>query len=524
MAQHFESTRWIPRYLNRVNSDSLVRNSLYLMASTVVTAGLGYIFWVLAAHVFTSHEVGIGSAVISLCSAAALLTYLGSSAILIERLPARELSSAWTTVLVRVCLVTAGVTAVATALAVPVLLASKDYRLFFSTWPPILVAVVGAAAWTLVNLFGAAFIAARRAGRLLSIQTLGSTAKLLFLLPLAAAGAGAMGLVEAWVAGAVLGVGIGAAWLVPRMGLGRRPGLRLHRRATVTPGPRLRQSGRPRHRRALAPPSAGSVRHLLGQHMTSVGGAATPLALPILVVLRLGVTPNAYFYITWMMGSAFFMVSPAVSQAVFAEGVRAHSDLRSVVGKALRVIVIILVPAMVVMIVGGRFILGLFGPAYASAGYGLLILLAISAMPDAVSNIAVAVFRVTQRLAYSTALNLSMFFVTLVSAWVLMPSLGIAGVGVAWLGAQTMGAIACVPAYTQMRDSVILSPLAVAAQFDPGIEQLIYLAKLQSRARRPADLPGAVGHAAYSNTREHGAAPRWDHAGADSSTRRHRAS
>ena len=99
----------------------------------------------------------------------------------------------------------------ATAAAVPVLMASHDYRLFFSTTPPILVAVVGAAAWTLVNLLGAAFIAARRAGRFLSIQTLVSTAKVLFVLPLAAAGAGAMGVVEAWVASAVLGVGVGAA-------------------------------------------------------------------------------------------------------------------------------------------------------------------------------------------------------------------------------------------------------------------------------------------------------------------------
>ena len=41
-------------------------------------------------HLLAS-EVGIGSAVISLCSTAALLTYLGSSAILIERLPATRI-------------------------------------------------------------------------------------------------------------------------------------------------------------------------------------------------------------------------------------------------------------------------------------------------------------------------------------------------------------------------------------------------------------------------------------------------
>ena len=205
----------------------------------------------------------------------------------------------------------------------------------------------------------------------------------------------------------------------------------------------------------------------------------TPLVLPILVVVRLGVTLNAYFYITWMMGAAFFMVSPSVAQAVFAEGVRAGSDLHTVVVKALRMIAVLLIPAMVVMIVGGRFILGLFGASYAAAGYGLLILLAISALPDAVSNVAVVVFRVTQRLAYSTVLNLGILVVTVVAAWVLMPRLGIAGVGVAWLGAQTIGAIASLPVYTQLRKPVILNALMAEAPPHPGIAQLIELAKLQ---------------------------------------------
>jgi O-antigen/teichoic acid export membrane protein len=504
MARLAVPIRWLPRYVRHAKSDSLIRNSLFLMASTVMTAGLGYIFWVLAAHIFTSRQVGLASAVISLCSTAALLTYVGSAAILIERLPANEHSSEWTTILVRVCLVTAGVTSVATAAAVPVLLVSKDYRLFFSTSSAILLVVLGAAAWTLVNLFGSAFIAARRAGRLLSIQTLVSTAKLLFMLPLAAAGAGAIGVVEAWVASAVLGVGVGAAWLIPRMGLGRPPRLRTRRRPAATPDFRLRQSRRPRHRRNFAPPSAGSVLHLLGQHMTSVGGAVTPMILPVLVVLRLGVTLNAYFYITWMMGSAFFMVSPSVAQAVFAEGVRARSDLRRVVAKALRVIAIILAPAMVAMIVGGKLILGLFGAPYAAAGYGLLILLAISALPDAVSNVAVAVCRVTQRLGYSTALNLGMLLLTVVTAWILMPQLGIAGVGVAWLGSQTIGAVASLPAYIQLRNPVILSVLDADTQLDLGIAQLIYLAKRQSFDRRDGHLSETMAPSIRSRTRQRG--------------------
>lgn len=489
MSQQGVSAQRVRGYLRRIRSDSLVRNSLYLMASTVVTGALGYIFWGIAAHEFSSEQVGIGAAVISLCSTAALLTYLGSYAILIERLPAREYSTRWTAILTRVCLMTAGVTAGVAIVAIPALLITPEYRKFFDAPLPIFIAVSGAAAWTLVNLLGAAFIAARRAGRLLCIQAVISTAKVFLILPLAAAGAGAAGLVGAWVASATLGVGVGVAWLVPRMGLGRRPGHVPRRRPPDMADVRPRNNGSPRHRRASDPPSAASVRHLIGQHLTSVGGAVTPLVLPVLVVVRLGATQNAYFYITWMLGLAFFMISPSVATAIFAEGVRAHSDLHNVVVKALRVIALMLAPAIAVMIVGGEFILGLFGPSYSNAGYALLVLLALSSVPDAVSNVAVAIFRVTDRLGYSTVLNLGILVLTLTGAWILMPRLGIVGVGVSWLAVQTLGAIASLPAYVQIRRSVQVSP----AEFiriglaelpaDAGLALLIDLARLQSLER-----------------------------------------
>jgi O-antigen/teichoic acid export membrane protein len=151
--------------------------------------------------------------------------------------------------------------------------------------------------------------------------------------------------------------------------------------------------------------------------------------------------------VTWMMGSSFFMVSPSVATAIFAESVRAKGTLRNEVAKSIKIIAVLLIPAMLVMIAGGRIILGFFGGSYASAGYSLLILLAISAIPDAVSNIATSVWRVTHQLGYAAVLNLGIMVIALTSAWLLMPPLGITGVGFAWLIAQTWGALASVPAY-----------------------------------------------------------------------------
>jgi O-antigen/teichoic acid export membrane protein len=127
--------------------------------------------------------------------------------------------------------------------------------------------------------------------------------------------------------------------------------------------------------------------------------------------------------------------------------VRAGSALRAAIRKAFLVTALLLAPAMVVMVAGGKVILGIFGHTYVAAGYGLLILLAVSAVPDAVSNIAVAVCRATGRLGYSVAINIGILVATLTSAWLLMPRFGLLGVGAGWLGAQLLGAIASVPVY-----------------------------------------------------------------------------
>ena len=422
-------------HVRMARTDSLVRNSLFMMISTVATGLLGYVFWIVAARVFSSADIGTASAVISLCSTVALLVYLGPAAMLIERLHAYERSRAWTSFLVWMCVATAGATALVAAIAIPVVAHSKGYGSFFGPADAAVLAVLGAAAWTVVNMYGSAFISARRADGLLAVQGLVSLLKVLLVVPLCTVGLGAPGIVVAWVVSSLIGVALGACWLLPRLGLGGQR----------SPYP-ARSVGLSLDREVLRS-RASAAGHLMGQHLTSVGGQVTPLLLPILVAVRLGVRPNAYFYITWMIGSVFFMVSPSISNALFAESVRAGSGLRATVGKALRVTSLLLAPAIVVMVTAGKLILGIFGQPYVNAGYGLLILLAVSALPDAVSNIAVAVCRATNRLGYSVAINIGILVTTVTSSWLLMPRLGLLGVGVGWLGAQSLAAIASIPAY-----------------------------------------------------------------------------
>ena len=60
---------------------------------------------------------------------------------------------------------------------------------------------------------------------------------------------------------------------------------------------------------------------------------------------------------------------------------------------------------MAVLLLGGRFILGLFGPDYAQHSYVLLALLAVSEIPDAITNVYISVLRVELRFRAAAVLN-----------------------------------------------------------------------------------------------------------------------
>ena len=70
--------------------------------------------------------------------------------------------------------------------------------------------------------------------------------------------------------------------------------------------------------------AASSLRSMstayIGNYLATLGNVIPFALLPTLVVARLSATDNAYFYVTWLLGGAFFVISSAVSSALFAEG------------------------------------------------------------------------------------------------------------------------------------------------------------------------------------------------------------
>ncbi len=183
------------------------------------------------------------------------------------------------------------------------------------------------------------------------------------------------------------------------------------------------------------------VPSLVGQHLISVAAVLTTFLLPVVVLARTSEADAAYYYAAWMLGGIFFMVSPSVATSLFAEGSADPARIHVSVVRCCRIITISIAPLIVFYLVCGGWLLQLFGPAYEQNGRALLLVLTFSAIPDAVTNVAVAVLRSTNRLGAALRLNTAMLVVCLVLSWLLLPSVGIVAVGIAWIVSRSAGAV-----------------------------------------------------------------------------------
>src|SRR5947209_3556304 len=75
---------------NRLRNDSLLRNSVFIMGSTAATSAIGYLYWIVAAHIYSVHDLGLASAFISAMSLTSIFASMGIGSALVQMLPQRQ--------------------------------------------------------------------------------------------------------------------------------------------------------------------------------------------------------------------------------------------------------------------------------------------------------------------------------------------------------------------------------------------------------------------------------------------------
>ncbi|OZM79955.1 lipopolysaccharide biosynthesis protein [Pseudonocardia sp. MH-G8] len=397
------------------------RDGLALIFSTGLTSGLGLVFWILAARLYDPATVGLNSALLSsmtLLGAAAQLN-LGNA--LLRFVP---VAGGRTRGLVVACY------AVAIAAAA---VAGAVFALGSSWWSPLLHAAFGAShgesqllaffvvstpIWTMFVIQDYVLPAIKRA-TVVPLENLAfSVLKILFLGGAAVLGMRS-GIAVAWVGATALIVLITTVWLARLL---------------------------PRRSSADSATSAFAVRDITSFIRADYAGSvflqAAVFGLPLVVLTRLGAEAAAVYGITWQIAYAFYLVVDGMGQSLVAHVAadpdpdRLETARRSMIGKAM----LLLVPGVLVCAVVAYPVLSLFGPLYADEGGLLLVLLALSAIPNAITWSTVWAARVRRDGRVLFWLPAAITTAVIGGSWFLMPVLGIVGTGVAWLGVQSVAA------------------------------------------------------------------------------------
>jgi O-antigen/teichoic acid export membrane protein len=389
------------------------------MMSPLAISGVGYVFWLVAAHLYSAPVVGLTAAITSASALMTSISCFGVRGILIQSLPRQSKATGWSTTFwagmataVSFAVVLCGIALVVLPLVSPklIVLRSVEYAAVFA------IATVALAACAALD---SVYIAERRASDMFTRNSVAAAVRVLVIALLGlAAGPGALRLLGAWAAASVFGLGLGAALLVRYRRVARPPGFSVLVRT------------------ALGFRSRVTRYQVIGM----AAGLLSPL-LPLLVTLRLSTSDNAYFFTTWTLAGLVLSISPAVSASLFAEGMHRPDELGALARSAFRIIGAILVPGLVATLAVGGALLSTLGAAYADHGVGLLRITVLASIPAAVIFVYGSVLQAQGRLTTVALLYLGVSVGTLVMSWLLLPVIGISAVGWAFLAMQLCGCV-----------------------------------------------------------------------------------
>lgn len=402
--------------LKKLYRVSLYRNAVYLIVHYAGLGLTGFFFWMAAARLYPDEDVGLASATVAAMTLLSMLAMVGLDHALIRFIPGAGES---TKSIINSSLTIAGVISIVLALVFIAGLSfwSPDLRPILHQPMLFIAFVVFVAATTLSTLTHRVFTAKRRSSFAMAV---GLVFGLLRFVPLAivAAYSLTLGIFIAWGIATSVSLAISVFFLLPR----------------VEPGYRLS----PVMKKDVVSPM---VRFASANFLASVSGTVSGSVLPLIVLNTLGKEQTAYFYVTWSISQVMHTILAAVTINLFAEGSHDQQKLREHVKKSLKLMTLILIPAVaLILLVGDRLLLA-FGEGYSRDATHLLWLLILSAVPLSINLVYLAVARVRTQMRVIVAVNVFMAIGILGTSPYLLSHMGLTGVGVACIASQGIVAV-----------------------------------------------------------------------------------
>lgn len=361
------------------STDSLFRNATYLTASTFVMSVLGFLFWFFIAHLYSPATIGVASTLIAVTTLISNLSLLGLNSGMVRFLPhSRDQSGDINAITILVGVVTLAASAIYAFIGDRVvshigLLATTDDKVIFTV---LMVAV------SLNSLTDSVFIANRRG----EYHTAGYAALGLvkLVLPLFLVRFGAAGIFGGYIL-AMLVSSLFSYYL-----MWRGCGYHFFTRPNWQSIKKMRTY---------------AAHNYIG---TFLNGLPAQL-MPIFIIRNIGESSVAFFSMAWMMANLLYVVPSAAMQSLLAEASHDLDKKNEHIVRAVKMLALILTPAVIIAIVIAPFILKVFGGQYEHNGTMIFQLFAFSTFFVAISsagNTILNIERETRGIVITQVINL----------------------------------------------------------------------------------------------------------------------
>jgi len=396
----------------------LVRNAISLMVSSMGSAGIGIVFWGVAAHLVSVENIGRASAELSAMGLLASLASLSLGSTFIRFLP---VSGNRTRQLVARSY--GACTSIALILSLIYVAAGLGHR-FLPTafaWRALFVVVV--TFWVVFVLQDNA-LTGLRATKWVPVENVLFGIAKLALLPLFIIVVPNQGIFLAWSAPVFFAVALVTRYLF----------------RTLIPQHESESRGR-----SLLPSGKEITSLLAAQGATQLVGIMSSMLMPLIVISRLGATVNGYFYLPWTITVSFSSLIWSVSTSFLVEAAHDPSTMRLHVDRTVRLTLLMLVPGVAVAIALAPDVLRIFGATYAEHGTTLLRLLLVCLPGTAVTSFFTSFLWLERRLWVLAVRQLAEAATFLGTTLLLIGHFGLLAVGIASLITEVLQAVMFFP-------------------------------------------------------------------------------
>lgn len=395
----------------------ILSNAVSLMGTAVVTSGLGFLYWWIAARRFSPDAVGFGSAAISSMLFIGNVSMLGFGTLLIGELPRRSgrEGSLISTALLVVGM-TGGVLGLLFAIAAPEI--SDNLQELAENAGTVSLFALGVSITAVALVLDQALVGLLRGDLQLWRNSVFAVVKLfgLFIAGLWLSGKVGFAIYEAWLIGNVASFAalLGYVFVKNKRSVSMQPEWGL-----------LRKLG-----------SVALSHHALNLTLQTAG-----LMMPVLVTTLLSARMNAYFYTAWMISNFATLAPVALTSVLYAVGSADPAALADKLKFTLRASMLIGASISLTLFMSAKLVLGLFASEYAEQASLTLRILSFAVFPIIIRNHFMTIRRIRGQVA-ATALWMlggTLLELSLAATGAIVG--GLSGLSVGWIVAISIEAL-----------------------------------------------------------------------------------